>query len=356
MALSGMREAEMAETDPLEQSSFDGPDLAILQFLAQRPRASFAEAGEQVGLHERTVARRLERMLKTGRVRFIAALLGEYLGEGLVVELAVRCAPGRLEEVARAIAARPDTRSVEVATGDLVVLAEMVVADEAELLDLIDRTIGGMPGVLDIHSALVLRLLLTAVDWTPYGTEPTRMRRLAMDGLPPPPPIPVDDIDRELADLLAEDARMPMTSLAVRLNLGESTVRRRLNRLMASHVFHLRLFAEPSVLGHPVEARFRLRVEHAHLDTALRRLAHEPSIRHLVVTTGRDNVLGYSSHPTAADMHTFHARAFSGLDGVREVQTALLMRSYKRAGRPVRIRAADHHTPPLPRVGPGEPR
>lgn len=342
----------MAETDPPEQSSFDGPDLAILRYLAQRPRASFADAGEQVGLHERTVARRLERMLRTERVRFIAALVGEHLGEGLVVELAVRCAPGRLEEVARAIAARPDTRSVEVATGDLVVLAELIVADEAELLDLIDRTIGGMPGVLDIHSALVLRLLLTAVDWTPYEPEPTQMRRLAMDGLRPPPPIPVDDIDRELADLLAEDARMPMTSLALRLNLGESTVRRRLNRLMASHVFQLRLFAEPGVLGYPVEARFRLRVEHAHLDTALRRLAHEPSIRHLVVTTGSDNVLGYSSHATTADMHAFHARTFSGLDGVREVQTALLMRTYKRAGRPVRGRAGA----PLARVSPLNPR
>ncbi|WP_353946643.1 Lrp/AsnC family transcriptional regulator [Streptomyces sp. HUAS MG91] len=328
----------MAENDPSGPSSFDGPDLAILQYLSQRPRASFADAGERVGLHERTVARRLERMLRTGRVRFIAALVGEHLAEGLVVELAVRCAPGRLEEVARAIAVRADARSVEVATGDLVVLAEMEVADGAELIDLIDRTIGGMPGVLDIHSALVLRLLLTAVDWTPYATEPTYMRRLAMDGLRPPPPLPVDDIDRELVDLLAEDARMPMTNLALRLNLGESTVRRRLNRLMASHVFQLRLFAEPGVLGHPVEARFRLRVEHAHLDTVLRRLAHEPSIRHLVVTTGSDNVLGYSSHATTADMDAFHARTFSGLDGVREVQTALLMRTYKRAGRPVRAR------------------
>ncbi|MFJ4714278.1 Lrp/AsnC family transcriptional regulator [Streptomyces sp. NPDC088785] len=328
----------MAENDPSEQSAFDGPDLAILRFLSQRPRASFADVGARVGLHERTVARRLERMLGMGRVRFIAALVGEHLGEGLVVELAVRCAPGRLEEVARAIAVRPDARSVEVGTGDLVVLAEMEVADEAELIALIDRTIGGMPGVLDIHSALVLRLLLTAVDWTPYATEPTAMRRLAMDGLRPPPPLPVDAIDRELVGLLAEDARMPMTGLAHRLNLGESTVRRRLNRLMGSHVFQLRLFAEPGVLGHPVEARFRLRVEHAHLDTALRRLAHEPSIRHLVVTTGSANVLGYSSHATTADMDAFHARTFGGLDGVREVQTALLMRTYKRAGRPVRAR------------------
>ncbi|MEV0581257.1 Lrp/AsnC family transcriptional regulator [Streptomyces sp. NPDC050392] len=322
----------MAESDPAGQSSFDAQDLAVLRFLAQSPRASFADVGAHVGLHERTVARRLERMLRTGQVRFIGGLVSEYLGDDLVVELAVRCAPGRLEEVARTIAARPDSRSVEVATGDLVVLAEMTAADENELIALVDRTIGTMPGVLDIHSALVLRLLLTAVDWAPYRSGPTRMRRLAMEGRQPVTGTRVDDVDRELAALLAEDARMPTTSLATRLNLGESTVRRRLNRLMASHVFHLRLFAEPGVLGYPVESRFQLRVEHVHLDAALRHLAAEPSVRHLVVTTGRDNVLGYSSHATTADMHDFHARAFSGLQGVREVQTALLIRTYKRAG------------------------
>ncbi|MFI6647978.1 hypothetical protein ACIBI8_10115 [Streptomyces sp. NPDC050529] len=86
------------------------------------------------------------------------------------------------------------------------------------------------------------------------------------------------------------------------------------------------------MLGYPVESRFQLRVEHVHLDAALCHLAGDPSVRHLVVTTGKDNVLGYSSHTTTADLHDFHARAFSALEGVREVQTALLIRTYKRAG------------------------
>ncbi|MFF8573491.1 Lrp/AsnC family transcriptional regulator [Streptomyces sp. NPDC015408] len=313
----------------------DIADLGILRYLARRPRASFAEVGASVGLHERTVARRLGRLLDTGEVRFIASLTNEYLGEGMAVELAVRCAPGRLEEVARVVAARPQARSVEVATGDLQVLAEMAVADEAELIELIDRTVGRMPGVLDIHSAVVLRLLLTAVDWAPYDPEPSPLRRLAVEGRPPPPPITVDAVDRELVHLLGEDARMPMSTLAGRLRLGESTVRRRLGRLMSSHVFHLRLFAEPAVLGYPVETRFQLEVRHGSLDAALRRLAGEPSVRHLVVTTGRSNVLGYASHASASEMHDFHARAFADLPGLREVRTALLMRTYRRAGRPV---------------------
>ncbi|WP_226487193.1 Lrp/AsnC family transcriptional regulator [Streptomyces parvulus] len=325
----------MAERETRPEVAPDGADLGILRYLARRPRASFAEVGAVVGLHERTVARRLGRLLDSGEVRFTASLTNEYLGDGMVVELAVRCAPGRLEEVARAVAARPQARSVEVATGDLQVLAEMAVADEAELIDLIDRTVGRMPGVLDIHSAVVLRLLLTAVDWAPYDPEPSPLRRLAVEGLRPPPPIAVDAVDRELVHLLGENARMPMSTLAGRLSLGESTVRRRLGRLMSSHVFHLRLFAEPAVLGYPVETRFQLEVRHGALDDALRLLAGEPSVRHLVVTTGRANVLGYASHASAAEMHDFHARAFAALPGLREVRTALLMRTYRRAGRPV---------------------
>ncbi|WP_326657216.1 Lrp/AsnC family transcriptional regulator [Streptomyces sp. NBC_00385] len=325
----------MVETGGGNETPLDAADLGILEYLARRPRASFAEVGERVGLHERTVARRLGRLLDTGEVRFIADLPTEYLGEGMVVELAVRCAPGRLEEVARAVAARRDARSVEVATGDLLVLAEMTVADEADLIDLVDRAVGRMPGVLDIHSAVVLRLLLTAADWAPYDPEPSPLRQLAIEGAQPPPPIAVDAFDRELVHLLGEDARMPMSTLAARLRMSESTVRRRLNRLMASHVFHLRLFAEPALLGYPVETRFQLEVRHAHLGAALRRLAREPSIRHLVVTTGRSNVLGYASHATTAEMYDFHARAFAGLTGLREVRTALLMRTYRRAGRPV---------------------
>ncbi|MFD4236258.1 Lrp/AsnC family transcriptional regulator [Streptomyces sp. NPDC058542] len=327
----------MAENSGVPQPSLDAADLGILQYLSRRPRASFAEVGARVGLHERTVARRLGRLLESGGVRFIADLPNEYLGEGMVVELAVRCAPGFLEEVAKALATRSNVRSVEVATGDLVVLAEVTVADETALVEMVDRTVGRMPGVLDIHSAVVLRLLLTAADWAPYEAEPSPLRRLAIEGGRPPPPITVDPSDRELVRLLGEDARMPMSALATRLRLSESSVRRRLNRLMASHVFHLRLFAEPAVLGYPVETRFQLEVRHAHLDAALRRLSREPSIRHLVVTTGRSNVLGYASHASTAGMHDFHARAFAELTGLREVRTALLMRTYRRAGRSVGV-------------------
>ncbi|MFG2619362.1 Lrp/AsnC family transcriptional regulator [Streptomyces sp. NPDC048507] len=310
----------------------DAVDHQVLRALHRDPRAAFAEVAAAIGVHERTVARRLDRMTAGGHVRFSASLVPEYQGEGITAELAVRCAPGRVHETALALARRPETRSVEVATGALEVYAEVNAPGHEALLALVDTVVGRLDGVVDLHSGVVLRLLLTAADWAPYDDEPTEVRRLVTAGAPLPAPIPVDDLDRALVALLHGDARMSTTRLARELSVGESTARRRLARLMTSHVLHLRLHADPAVLGYPVEARFRLGVAHSRLDRAVRRLAREPAVRHLVVTTGAAPLLGYSSHRDIAGLHAFTTRVFAALEGVTSAETALLMRTYKRAG------------------------
>ncbi|MFC9596278.1 Lrp/AsnC family transcriptional regulator, partial [Streptomyces sp. NPDC056944] len=310
----------------------DALDHGILKVLHRDPRAPFAEVAAAVGAHERTVARRLERMTADGRVAFVAALIPEYQYEGVTAEIAVRCAPGRVHEVALTLAALDETRSVEVATGALDVFVELQAAGHDALLTLVDTVIGRLDGVVDIHSAVVLRLLLTASDWAPYDDEPTDVRRHAVEGTALPEPPVVDELDRRLVELLRRDARMSTTRLARELSVGETTARRRLARLTASHVLHLRLHADPAVLGYPVEARFRLGVPHRELDAAIRLLAREPAVRHLVVTSGGTSLLGYSSHRDTRDFQGFTARVFARLEGVTSTETALLMRTYKRAG------------------------
>ncbi|MGW0954692.1 Lrp/AsnC family transcriptional regulator [Streptomyces sp. NPDC002545] len=324
--------ADSGKPSEAAPSALDALDHAILRLLARDPRAAWADVAGRLDVHERTVARRLDRLIGSGLVRFTAFLVPEYLGEGSVVELAVRCAPGKLHAVALALARRPDTRSVDVATGSPEVLAEVLVPGPEQLLTTVDGSIAGIPGVTDVHTAVVLRLLLTANDWDPYRQAPTPSRRRVAEGGALPEPLVVDELDRHLVALLERDARIPMARLARELCVSESTARRRLARLMDSHVLHLRLHAEPGVLGFPVEARFRLSVEHRALDMAVRRLARESDVRHLVITTGRVNVLGYSSHRSAQDVHDFTTRVFAELDGVTGAEAALLLRSYKRAG------------------------
>ncbi|MGW5001598.1 Lrp/AsnC ligand binding domain-containing protein [Streptomyces hydrogenans] len=90
-------------------------------------------------------------MLATGRVFFAAGLVTEYLGEGITAEVSVRCAPGSVREVAEAIAARPEARSVEVATGSLDVFAELGMSSEKQLLDLVDAVVGRLKGSTSVR-------------------------------------------------------------------------------------------------------------------------------------------------------------------------------------------------------------
>ncbi|MGI3224297.1 AsnC family protein [Streptomyces sp. GTA36] len=49
--------------------SLDDLDHALVRVLSRDPRAAFADVAAQIGVHERTVARRLERLVATGNVR-----------------------------------------------------------------------------------------------------------------------------------------------------------------------------------------------------------------------------------------------------------------------------------------------
>ncbi|MEU8777114.1 Lrp/AsnC family transcriptional regulator [Streptomyces sp. NPDC048606] len=317
---------------PDAEVPLDALDHGILRVLHRAPRSSYADVAQALGVHERTVARRLERMIDTGRVAFLAALVPDYLGEGITAEVAVRCRPGRVHEVAVALAALPEAWSVEVCTGSLDVFAELLVPAPEALLRLVDRVVGRIEGVVDLHTSLMQRLVLTASDWAPYDDEPTRVRRYAMEGRPLPAPVEVDELDRRLAELLYRDARMSTAHLARELNVGETTARRRLARLMESHVLHLRLRVEPGFLGFPVEGRFRLEVPPSRREEVVRLVAAEPAVRYLMVTTGRMSVLGYTSHRTVPEFHAFAERVFTGLDAVIAADTGLIMKSYKRAG------------------------
>lgn len=319
-------------TEPPQPGSLDALDHAVLRALHRDPRAPFSEVAATAGVHERTAARRLDRMTATGAVGFTATLVPEYLGEGVTAEAAVRCAPGRVHDTALALARRPETRSVEVATGALDVFAELNVPDHDALLTLVDAGIGRLDGVVDIHSSVVLRLLLTASDWAPYDDEPTDVRRRRHRG-PEPARAPGGGRAGPAPGRAPAPRRPDVHHPAGPRAPGRRDHRASpAGRLMASHVLHLRLHAEPEVLGYPVEARFRLAVDHARLDAAIRRLAEEPAVRHLVVTTGTTALLGYSSHRSTRDLHDFTARVFGALDGVTSTEVAVLMRTYKRAG------------------------
>ncbi|MGW8375112.1 Lrp/AsnC ligand binding domain-containing protein [Streptomyces sp. ODS28] len=311
--------------------ALSGFDRALVLALRRAPRAPFAALAAETGADERTVRRGVERLRADGTLLFSASVLYENARRFLVAQVEITCRPGTGEEVARALAARTDTRFVAVVTGDHDVVADLTAPDTEALHAVVTGELGALPDVLAVRTRVVMRLLFTAVDWDPEGGIGEARRRAAEDG-GEPDASPLDDTDLAIAGALREDIRAPLSRIARSLGIHETTVQRRVQRMTSGGALQLRADVEPAALGYRAESRFTLGVRPSDLRAVRRALAAEPAVRALYFVTGPATVLGYSVHPSVAGMQDLLEGPLSGLPGLLSVDLSVVLRVHKRAG------------------------
>ncbi|MFI9628885.1 Lrp/AsnC family transcriptional regulator [Streptomyces sp. NPDC052042] len=306
-------------------------DRSLVVALRRSPRASYATLAAETGADERTVRRSLERLREDGTLAFSASVLFENARGYLVAQLELNCRPDAVDTVARALADRDDTRFVAVTTGGADVVADLTVPDTEALHAVITSELSALEGVSAIRTQIVMRLLFTAVDWDPDGLI-SDTRRRATRGEPAPATSPLDATDLAIAAALREDIRAPLSRVARDLDIHETTVQRRLNRMLHGRALQLRADVEPAAFGYAAESRFTLSVRPADQAAALRTLAADPALRALYVVTGPASILGYSVHSSLAEMHDLLDGPLAGISGLLGCDLAVVLRAYKRAG------------------------
>ncbi len=101
----------------------------------------------------------------------------------------------------------------------------------------------------------------------------------------------IDETDRALLALLAENARLPVATLARRLDLARTTVQARLERLERSGViagYTLRLSPEARA---PLRATALVSIEPRSGPAVLARLKSLPEVRRVHTTSGRFDLI-----------------------------------------------------------------
>ena len=103
--------------------------------------------------------------------------------------------------------------------------------------------------------------------------------------------IQIDDTDRALLAQLAENARLPVATLARRLGLARSTAQARLDRLEQSGViagYALRMGAQARA---PLRATALLQIEPRSAPTVLARLKSLPQVGRVHTASGRFDLI-----------------------------------------------------------------
>ncbi len=102
----------------------------------------------------------------------------------------------------------------------------------------------------------------------------------------------IDDLDKKLLQQLETDAKMSCAEISRELNVPETTVRFRINRLIESGV--IRRFAallDPGKIGFNVNGAILFKIEPAHLEGAAKQLASLSETKYLFQSTGEYDIV-----------------------------------------------------------------
>ena len=94
----------------------------------------------------------------------------------------------------------------------------------------------------------------------------------------------LDDLDRDIIRSLQRDGRRSNVEIARDLNVAESTVRKRLDRLLQEEIINIVAVPKLDLVDLPVHTMIFLQVELAQIDQTANRLASLPQVRTVTVT------------------------------------------------------------------------
>lgn len=142
-------------------------------------------------------------------------------------------------------------------------------------------------------------------------------------------PDSVDELDLQIIALLQGDGRMSNVEIARALGIAESTVRKRLDRLLQNGTVRIVAIPDLSKVGWPVRVLFSLQVSPAQVREAAHRLAALPEVISLHFTTGEYQLAAEACFPSEGALHTFLSERLPLLQGVVRFTCAQVLQTVK---------------------------
>ena len=308
--------------------ALDDTDLACLIALQADPRASWRELGAATGIAERTVARRIKRLMDADALRVIAEADPLATGRGVVLHAWVRCRSGRVAEAAEALATLAITQLVVTLAGTADLMAELTLADTADMPDVVTRVLPSIDGVEQVEARLVLRPFRRAGQW-----------RIQADGAAPEAPDPASQTplaltepEQRIVAHLMRDGRASLAELSAHAEVSEPTAQRLLQHLVERRALSFRVEVEPALVGFPVEAVISVQVRPQVVDALAAHLALDPNTRCLFGTSGASQLFWHVLCRDSLHLWDVVTRRLGELDGVLASEVGVVMRAYKRCG------------------------
>jgi DNA-binding Lrp family transcriptional regulator len=139
----------------------------------------------------------------------------------------------------------------------------------------------------------------------------------------------LDDIDRRLLDLLRADARQPISSLAVALDVSPETARSRLDRLVEDGVIEgFTVLVKAGAEQNVIRAITLVEVAGRGMEKVVKRLREFPEVRIIHSTSGQWDIVLEIEAAALAEFERF-LRQIRLVEGIASTETSILLSTWK---------------------------
>lgn len=149
----------------MAEPRLDQTDIELIRQLQVDGRRPYTRLARDVGLSEAAVRQRVQRLLDHGVMQVVAVTDPLQLGLHRQAMVLIKV-EGDVRAVAAQLAEFDEVDYLVMTAGSVDLLAEVVVPDDAALLELLNARIRSVPGVVSTESVIYLRLVKQTYQWS----------------------------------------------------------------------------------------------------------------------------------------------------------------------------------------------
>jgi DNA-binding Lrp family transcriptional regulator len=151
----------------------------------------------------------------------------------------------------------------------------------------------------------------------------------------------LDELDRQLIEALARDARVSNRKIALDLGVTEGTVRGRIKRLQQDGLISFTAITSFGLADSARMAFIGVEVNVNDVRGVAEKIAELPAVNAVMITMGRFNILAICLFNSLDNLLEVASDQILSMPGVHHVETSIAVKTVKYNARVVRITAAD---------------
>jgi DNA-binding Lrp family transcriptional regulator len=298
----------------------DSLDIQLIKELEADARQTHKSIAANLNIGRSTVALRVQRLLDNNLIKIICWADPQALGYKLIVSFGISTQPGRMCDVADRLAACAPVLHVHLCTGRFDIIAWALFRNNDQLTDFLSSELGAIPGIVQIDKMLTLQEVKVSSRLLKDEREPYSLRSTTIE---------LDDLDVSLIKELQINPRQRAGAISRKFGLDESTIRRRIQRLINGRVIRIRAVIDPFVLGYESSATISLTCNPDKIREVAEAVASYNNVQYVSMCIGRADIDTFVVFRNLSDLQHFITVELGSIPGLMHMETAMIHKVVK---------------------------